>query len=58
MSGQSAAPTSVAPFPKQGDLLAQPIHAAKPVTPGHESKPAATEPTHESVRERKDDSQH
>jgi ribonuclease E len=58
MSGQSAAPSSVAPLPKQGDLLTQPIYSAKPVTPGHESKPATTEPAHESVNERKDDSHH
>ncbi|MBB6186181.1 Rne/Rng family ribonuclease [Rhodanobacter sp. MP7CTX1] len=56
MSGQSAAPNSVAPLPKQGDLLAQPTYSAKPVTQGHENKPATTEPTHESAHERKDDS--
>ena len=58
MSAQPAAPSSAVPLPKQGDLLAQPIYSAKPVTPGHESKPATTEPTHEPVNERKDDSHH
>jgi hypothetical protein len=58
MSGQPVAASSAAPLPKQGDLLAQPIYPAKPMTPSHESKPAMTEPAHEPASERKDDSHH
>jgi len=52
--GQSAPTNFTAPLPKQGDLLAHPIHSPKPVTPAHESKPTASEP----ASERKDDSHH
>ena len=54
MPEQPASANAAVTLPKQGDLLTQPIHSAKPATPGHESKPAATEP----VNERKDDSHH
>ena len=45
-------------LPKQGDLLAHPIHSAKPVIPTNDGKPTPSEPVHQPASERKDDSQH
>ncbi|HEV2680003.1 MAG TPA: Rne/Rng family ribonuclease [Rhodanobacter sp.] len=42
-----ANPIASLPLPKQGDLLAQPIHPAAPVPSYEESKPATTQPDNE-----------
>ncbi|MEO8998421.1 MAG: Rne/Rng family ribonuclease [Rhodanobacter sp.] len=51
-----ASPVASLPLPKQGDLLAQPIHPAKPAVPSHEeSKPAIAQPD-DGIREQRSDS--
>ncbi len=50
-----ASPVSSLPLPKQGDLLAQPIHPVKPAASSHEeSKPATVLPDDENSEHKSD----